>query len=185
MAETSTEHSRGPSEAIGDGAPPAVVPTHWPPHPSRNQSLFSIAEMEGRGRGLLAEHDIRVGELIEAAPCIYFARTEVEAANSTVLRQYTFIAGEGLLLALGHGSLFNHSRTPNVSYEKDIPARIIRYYAARPIAKGEELTIFYGRNLWFEEEGEPMASQSDEEQESDAFGALFCHARDTDSDNGE
>lgn len=60
--------------------------------------------------------------------------------------------------------LLEPDRCPNVDYRIDLPACIIRYFAARAIAPGEELCIYYGPDdaLWFtpagaatEEEAEP------------------------------
>ncbi|KAL3141986.1 hypothetical protein ABBQ32_004630 [Trebouxia sp. C0010 RCD-2024] len=56
-----------------------------------------------------------------------------------------------MLLALGVGSLFNHSRQPNLDYRVDHDKLIIRYFAAKSVPAGEELTIFYGDKLWFED----------------------------------
>lgn len=56
-----------------------------------------------------------------------------------------------MLLALGVGSLFNHSRQPSLDYRADYDSLIIRYFAARNVAPGEELTIYYGDKLWFED----------------------------------
>ena len=56
-----------------------------------------------------------------------------------------------MLLALGVGSLFNHSQTPNLDYRIDHDALVIKYFAARNIAPDEELTIFYGGKIWFED----------------------------------
>ena len=63
-----------------------------------------------------------------------------------------------MLLALGVGSLFNHSRKPNLDYRVDPDQPIIRYFAAKTVRAGEELTIFYGDKLWFEDtSSEPPA----------------------------
>ena len=54
-----------------------------------------------------------------------------------------------MLLALGVGSLFNHSQTPNLDYRID-----------HNIAPDEELTIFYGSSIWFEDaKGESAEKQ--------------------------
>ena len=54
-------------------------------------------------------------------------------------------------LALGLGSLFNHSRLhQNIGWKRDIPNTCIAYTALRDIAFGEELCISYG-DLWFED----------------------------------
>jgi SET domain-containing protein len=47
--------------------------------------------------------------------------------------------------------MFNHKRTPNVAWERDIPLQSIRYFALRDIAEGEELCISYGPKLWFKD----------------------------------
>ena len=56
-----------------------------------------------------------------------------------------------MLLALGIGSLFNHSARPNVDYRPDPRACLVRFYAARAVPAGDELTIFYGGSLWFDD----------------------------------
>ncbi|KAL0027667.1 hypothetical protein WJX79_006823 [Trebouxia sp. C0005] len=70
----------------------------------------------------------------------------------TVLEHYLFKGTGGtMLLALGVGSLFNHARKPNLDYRIDDNQPVIRYFAARNIMAEEELTIFYGDKLWFED----------------------------------
>ncbi|TCD70561.1 hypothetical protein EIP91_002907 [Steccherinum ochraceum] len=54
-----------------------------------------------------------------------------------------------MALALGLGSLFNHSESPNVSYHLSTETESIRYVTSRPIRQDEELYIFYGHKLWF------------------------------------
>ena len=58
-------------------------------------------------------------------------------------------------LALGLGSMFNHMRSPNVGWERDIPTQSIRYFAVRDIMEGEELCISYGPKLWFDDADGP------------------------------
>lgn len=49
------------------------------------------------------------------------------------------------------GSIFNHSTFPNVSYTIDYDQGCIRFSTTRPIAPDEELCIFYGSKLWFQD----------------------------------
>ncbi|KAK9828383.1 hypothetical protein WJX81_002342 [Elliptochloris bilobata] len=106
---------------------------------------------ECKARGVFAETEIGRGDLIETAHCILVPRDEYETYfRHTVLEHYLFRTPSGdHLLALGAGSLFNHSAQPNVDYRVDGGAVVVRFYAARPVAAGEELTIFYGSKLWF------------------------------------
>lgn len=71
------------------------------------------------------------------------------------------------LLALGIGSLFNHSRQPLLSYKLDVAARLIHYTTTRDVLQGQELTIFYGTNLWFEENQELVAVESPYQEHMD------------------
>jgi uncharacterized protein len=59
-------------------------------------------------------------------------------------------------LALGLGSMFNHSRRPNIAWERDIPTQSIRYFTLREIEGGEELCISYGPKLWFNDIDGPI-----------------------------
>ena len=45
--------------------------------------------------------------------------------------------------------MFNHSAQPNLDYRVDVDSLVVLFCAARAIAAGEELTIFYGSKLWF------------------------------------
>ncbi|EIN12900.1 hypothetical protein PUNSTDRAFT_82368 [Punctularia strigosozonata HHB-11173 SS5] len=76
-----------------------------------------------------------------------------------------------MALALGLGSLFNHSDTPNISYSLDHSTESIRYKTTRQIDLDEELCIFYGHKLWFK----PVDSDSstlEEDQEENIWEAM-------------
>lgn len=114
-----------------------------------------------------------------------------EHGRHTVLDHYTFVWRDGrMALALGLGmsltvmllaeglnslryigSLFNHSRTPNVSYTLDPSTESIRYTTTRVIRPDEELCIFYGHKLWFDPaDGQDAADTVDEPD--DGWGGL-------------
>ncbi|KAG6877127.1 hypothetical protein C0993_010079 [Termitomyces sp. T159_Od127] len=92
----------------------------------------------------------------------------------TVLDDYTFKWSDGrMALALGLGSLFNHSEQPNVSYVLDRSTESIGYTTVRDIAPGEELCIFYGHNLWFKPAGvSGKAASLSELDVEDGWGGL-------------
>ena len=94
-----------------------------------------------RGRGVFARREIAEGDVIEQAPVIVVPADQ--AAACPVLGTNCFVWGDGTVaLALGYGSLYNHSYTPNASYD-DRPGRLKVYRALRDIAAGEEITINY------------------------------------------
>ncbi|KAG6850733.1 hypothetical protein H0H93_009356 [Arthromyces matolae] len=83
-----------------------------------------------------------------------FMEEYAEHGRHTVLDDYTFKWADGrMALALGLGSLFNHSEQPNVSYVLDTNTESIRYTTVRDVAPEEELCIFYGHQLWFQPSG--------------------------------
>ncbi|CAL8472052.1 g11594 [Coccomyxa elongata] len=110
---------------------------------------------EEKARGVAARWDVCKGQLVEVAHCILIPKDQYnEHMRHTVLEHYLFRFRGEMLLCLGVGSLFNHSRTPSLDYRIDREELIIRFYAARDIRQGEELTIFYG-NVWFDDTGNP------------------------------
>lgn len=111
------------------------------------------------GRGVFAAQDFAPGDLIETAPVLVIPAAEWSLIEKTALFNYCYAFGgngcEDMALALGFGSMYNHSYTPNAQYIKKIEEKAISYYAIRPIERGEEITINYNGDpgcrdpLWF------------------------------------
>lgn len=132
---------------------------------SCRQGLFQVKSSPYTGedcaRGVFASQEIQQGALVEVAHCIKLSAQEYyNYGRHTTLEHYLFTGKSGsMLLALGVGSLFNHNRQPNLDYRVDHDKLIIRYFAAKNVPAGEELTIFYGDKLWFEDtSSEPLSS---------------------------
>lgn len=106
-------------------------------------------------RGVRAKQSICKGVVVEVAHCIRIPKQEYEDhLRYSVLEHYLYVGRNGcMLMALGVGSLFNHSKQPNLYFAIDHDHLVIRYEAARNIAAHEELTICYGSEskLWFED----------------------------------
>jgi SET domain-containing protein len=99
------------------------------------------------GRGVFAAEPIRRGRLIEACPVVPLARGEEEDAAGKTLESYLFEwggDGDQYCLALGYGSLYNHSAAPNASFEADPERARIVFRAVRDIPKGRQIFIDYG-----------------------------------------
>ncbi len=112
------------------------------------------------GRGIFATRDIKKDELLEVSPVIIFPKEEFKYLEKTILIDYVFWWGKDFdecALALGIGSLFNHSRTPNAIFKRKSKRRTINFYAYSDIEAGEEIRINYNGDpddktrLWFEE----------------------------------
>lgn len=123
---------------------------------------------ETTARGVRATQHLQQGQLVETAHCILVPRQEYQQhSRHTVLEHYLFHSQSkgDMLLALGLGSLFNHSSFPNLDYRVDSAALKISFFAARTIESGEELLIYYGPpdRLWFADLTAPSISSSSDE----------------------
>ncbi len=108
------------------------------------------------GRGIFADRYIKKGELIEEAPVIIIPKQEWKQMRKSVLLNYVFRWGKDKAIALGYGSLFNHSFTPNAKYITNIKNQTIDFYARQDIQKEEEILVNYNGDpsdqspVWFD-----------------------------------
>jgi hypothetical protein len=107
-------------------------------------SLIEVKRVPGKGRGVFAKEFIPEGTVFERVPVLVLPAKEVLPYDEGgVLWQYVFEYGRNnVALALGFGSLYNHSYSPNARYD-DAGRQIKEYKALRDIQKGEEITINY------------------------------------------
>ncbi|WP_102347698.1 SET domain-containing protein [Bacillus sp. Marseille-P3661] len=110
-------------------------------------------------RGVFATRDIEKGELIHAAPVISYPNAEHAFIEKTTLADYAFEYGiNHTAILLGYGMLFNHSYSPNATYEINFDNHTFDFYAYKNIKAGEEILINYNGDvddnepLWFNKE---------------------------------
>ncbi|MHC0037091.1 SET domain-containing protein [Pseudoneobacillus sp. C159] len=122
-------------------------------------SIF-VKDTEKYGQGIFAARPIKKGERFEISPVIIFSKEEWEKhLKETKLYNYVYYwreASDYMAIALGYGSLFNHSYTPNAIFFNNMIEYSIDFYALQDIKAGEEITINYNGDpedqspLWFE-----------------------------------
>lgn len=110
----------------------------------RQTDAIEIRQCPGKGLGVFALRPFREDEVIERVPVIVVPEAEVgDIGGWTGLAGYCFHWGPGkVALALGYGSLYNHSTRPNARYD-DTGRRTKVFTAIRDIEKGEEITVSY------------------------------------------
>ena len=101
---------------------------------------LEVRQTVGRGRGVFARQRITEGTVIERAAVLV---VPLETIQTSPLMDYVYDWAEGTVaVALGFGSLYNHSYQPNARYD-DVGRRSKIFTALRDIAAGEEITINY------------------------------------------
>lgn len=141
--------------------------------PIEQTSLIEIRWTATKGRGVFAREFIPAGTVFERAPVLVMPAGEVLGTeDDTVLSHYLFEWGKGTVaLALGYGSLYNHSYSPNARYE-DEGRQVKLYIAVRDIQAGEEVTINYNGSaeasdpVWFD-----VVENSEQNQKSSKSAA--------------
>ena len=117
---------------------------------SLSQSEFlEVRRIPGKGRGVFARKAILKGTIFETVPLLVVKQDDIIAST---LMDYVYAwTGSTVALALGYGSLYNHSFKPNARYD-DLSQQRKEFTAIRDIEAGEEITINYN--------GDPKSKKS-------------------------
>lgn len=116
------------------------------------------SKIKDAGRGVYANRNIKKGEIIEECPVIQIPKYDTASLEESILLTYFFFSGknkERMAIALGFGSIYNHTYDPNAKYEIKSSMNMISFTAIKNIKKDEEITINYNngtqtdkRPLW-------------------------------------
>ena len=109
------------------------------------------------GRGVFCAHPLTRGDIIEICPVIVLSTKEIDLLSHSRLFEYYFLWDEQhdkCAIALGYGSLYNHSVSPNAEFTPDYGDDTNIFIAMQEIEAGEEITVDYQagaavRALWF------------------------------------
>jgi len=113
---------------------------------TRHTMRLQVQSTRSNGRGVFARGDFMRDEVVECVPVIVIPAEQWDHIEPTVLEPYIFNfgpQGEHAAIALGYGSLYNHSYSPNALYVKSWEELLIRFVALRDINDGEEITVNY------------------------------------------
>jgi SET domain-containing protein len=127
------------------------------PPPVDTLPAIRVVDVPGKGRGVVAARRIRAGEVIERAPVVVVPPSQTRLVDLSVLEHYVYDWEDGAYaVALGAGSIFNHSYTPNAHYLKRPKQMQLEYYALADIDAGAEVLVNYNGDprdttpLWFD-----------------------------------
>jgi SET domain-containing protein len=126
---------------------------------TRMEAFFEIRLLPIKGRCVFAKQDFARESILERTPIILLPQEDWQIIERTCLHNYAFGWGpdqDQAAIALGIGSLFNHSYEPNAFYRKNHKEQTIEFIALRDIRSGEEITVNYSghpygkKPMWFE-----------------------------------
>ena len=124
-----------------------------------------VAPSPIHGTGVFAGREFEPDDVIESCPVVICPAGEEGFLEQTSLRGlYFHWQDDGVAVALGFGSLYNHSWRSNARYETDFDGSVIRFVAVRAIPVGAEITINYTGDpdgvgdLWFDAGSPPPGS---------------------------
>jgi hypothetical protein len=115
-----------------------------------------IATSSIHGRGVFAARRFEPGAVIEECPVLAVTGEQAPLLDETDLSGFTFEWEDGVAVALGFGSLYNHAWTPNARYEHDYERDLVIYRAIAAIDPDAEITVNYSGepegqiDLWFD-----------------------------------
>jgi SET domain-containing protein len=103
-----------------------------------------VRRTKAKGWGVYARKFIPCDVTIEEVPVLLIPAHDLWRPDGTsALADYVYVWDDTrVAIALGYGSLYNHSYTPNARYVDDDPC-LKRYIALRDIERKEEITINY------------------------------------------
>ena len=103
--------------------------------------MIEIKKTRKMGRGLFAAVDLPEDVIIEVSPAVVYKFSKKFHPTD----RYTFEWSKTeVALALGLGSLFNHSVRPNVDWRNRGDNSTIEFFTIRPVKAGRQLFIDYG-----------------------------------------
>lgn len=107
--------------------------------------MVKIKKTRKYGRGIFASEDIKKGQAVEVSPLLVFkSKKDLKRLMKTDLCRYLYDFKGKQALALGIGSLFNHSSSANVDWKVLHKEEKILFWASENIKKGQQLFIDYG-----------------------------------------
>lgn len=104
-----------------------------------------VRKTPNKGRGVFALQDFDEGEIIESCPVINITPDERKRLEKTIFNYYIYPwrSTRSGSLALGYGSIYNHSFNPNADWKQNFKTNSMVYRAIKPIKKGEEILVNY------------------------------------------
>jgi SET domain-containing protein len=111
-----------------------------------------VSESKIHGMGVFASETIEQGEIFEVTPLLDLKIPKGELSGCMIDYRFNWPQGtnpELQVVGWGYGSLYNHSETPNAAWKSNMDNFTFEFYATRKIEKDEEILVYYGDSLYW------------------------------------
>ena len=119
-------------------------------NPRHFQKKIEVRESTVSGWGVFAVERIDKHEIFESCPLILFHKVIIDdyyrmyGTDRHILDDYLFKwKNSHMAIALGYGSVYNHSNKPNATFRSRTDTSVIEFVSRRVIEPGEEIFIHY------------------------------------------
>lgn len=119
-------------------------------NPRHFQKKIEVKESTVSGWGVFAIERIDAHVIFESCPLILFHKVildnyyRMHGTDRHMLDDYLFKWEKGhMAIALGYGSIYNHSNEPNATFRSKTDVSVIEFISRRVIEPGEEIFIHY------------------------------------------
>lgn len=114
---------------------------------NQGHNVYIDPDIPKKGRGVRARYNMYKGDIIEVCPVLLIpANRKNHMPEGALLWNYVYLwddEGKYHALALGYGSLYNHSYAPNAKYRFRVKEQLLVITAIRAIEDREEICINY------------------------------------------
>ncbi|CAL7962025.1 SET domain-containing protein [Gammaproteobacteria bacterium] len=124
--------------------------------------------------GVFAKKDIAPKKVIEECPVILFS--SLKRKQTIAFDDLAFLWDDNnCAVALGYGSMYNHSTQPNANFVRNRQNQVLSFIATKRIPAGTEILINYGDDYWTTRNKTPLdvKPQNDSSNASRVIVLLF------------
>ncbi len=118
-----------------------------------NPKKIFVDKSSLHGLGVFASHKIKKDEIFEECPVLSLPLSYGDHSNLLLDYRFNWPSGtlewEEQVVALGYGSLYNHSENPNAVWKSNYDKRVFEFSALRDIQQGEEILVYYGGDTYW------------------------------------
>jgi SET domain-containing protein len=103
------------------------------------------------GWGVFAREDIKAGEILEETYFLKIPTSANEASSIFIDYRFNFprTRPNNQVIPFGFACIYNHSNSPNASWETDDVNELFIFFAIKNIKKDDEICTYYGdENYW-------------------------------------